>query len=221
MLTIAIDGTSASGKSKIASLLAEHFNIGYFNTGEVYRTITHILLKNQISSNDISNILKTLENNQISVEFEGVKQHMLVNGERLNIDLKSKEINENVASFAKIPEVREIVVKIQRKHSEENDIVMEGRDIGTNVLPNAKFKFFLGASNKERTKRRVLQLKEKNNIFEEDEISKALFERDMQDITRECKPLVIAEDGYYIDSSEKNIEQTLEYILKIIEKYGE
>lgn len=216
MISIAVDGIASSGKSTVSQALAKRLEFGCFNTGEVYRAVTRLCLDSGLLPNSPEKIVSLLKKIKLSISFEGIKQQIFVNGSPLETDYKATDINNNVAHYSKLPEVRKYVIELQRQQATISNIVMEGRDIGTVVLPNASFKFFLGADSSVRAKRRVLELQSKNTPCTYDEIIISQFERDMEDILRGHSPLYVPVDSYYINTSDRTIEETVEYMMNII-----
>lgn len=205
---IAIDGPSGSGKSTIAEKLSKRLNIEYLNTGLMYRAVSKYFLDKGINEDsDISQALK-----DINIIFKNNKLYL--NGEDVTKELRTDEITANVSWVSNLPTVREKLVEIQRKTAENTSFILDGRDIGTVVFPNAKYKFFLTANTKVRAKRRYDQHESNQSI---EEIEKAIIKRDDYDSNRENSPLKKAEDAILIDNSNLNIDQTMDLILSYME----
>lgn len=207
---IALDGPSGSGKSTIANLLSEKLDISYLNTGSMYRALTLYFLKNKIGQDrkiDL-NLLK-----DIKVDIK--KDQVYLNGENVSKEIRDKEVTENVSWVSAIKIVRKYLVELQRKIASDKSIILDGRDIGTVVFPNAKYKFYLDASPKVRAKRRFDQ-KEIDKPIEE--IEKDIIKRDYLDSHREVSPLKKADDAIVIDSSYLTIDQTIEKIISYMDK---
>ena len=211
---VAIDGPSGAGKGTITSILAKKFNLLYLDTGATYRCITLKLLNENIDLNDTEKIKEVLETTKIDIE--GKK--FLLDGEDVTKEIRSKKVNDNVSYVSHIPEVRVALVNLQRKIAHGKDSILEGRDIGTNVFPNADVKIYLDASVDERVKRRIKQNKEQNIDISEEDVRKNIEERDYRDTHSKVAPLKKAEDAIYVDSSKTNIKQTVKIISKIIKK---
>ena len=211
---VAIDGPSGAGKGTITSILAKKFNLLYLDTGATYRCITLKLLNETIDFNDIEKIKQVLEDTRIEIN-DG---KFLLDGKDVTKEIRTKKVNENVSYVSHIPEVREALVNLQRKMAKGKDAILEGRDIGTNVFPNANVKIYLDASIDERVKRRIKQNKEQNIDIPEEEVRKNIEERDYNDLHAKIAPLKKAEDAIYVDSSETGIDQTVKIISKIIKK---
>lgn len=207
---IALDGPSGSGKSTIANLLADKLKISYLNTGSMYRALTLYFLENNIKKSENIDI-KILKKINIDINEDKV----FLNGKDVSQEIRDKEVTENVSWVSSIPVVREYLVEIQRKISKNKSIILDGRDIGTVVFPDAKYKFYLDASSFVRAKRRFEQ-NEIDKSFEE--IKKDIEKRDYLDSHREVSPLKKAEDAIEIDSSDLTIDQTIEKILEKMDK---
>lgn len=207
---IALDGPSGSGKSTIANLLADKLKISYLNTGSMYRALTLYFLENNIKKSENIDI-KILK--KISIDINEDK--VFLNGKDVSQEIRDKEVTENVSWVSSIPVVREYLVEMQRKISKNKSIILDGRDIGTVVFPDAKYKFYLDASSFVRAKRRLEQ-NEIDKSFEE--IKKDIEKRDYLDSHREISPLKKAEDAIEIDSSDLTIDQTIEKILEKMDK---
>lgn len=207
---IALDGPSGSGKSTIANLLADKLKISYLNTGSMYRALTLYFLENNIKNSENIDI-KILKKINIDINEDKV----FLNGKDVSQEIRDKEVTENVSWVSSIPVVREYLVEMQRKISKNKSIILDGRDIGTVVFPDAKYKFYLDASSFVRAKRRFEQ-NEIDKSFEE--IKKDIEKRDYLDSHREISPLKKAEDAIEIDSSDLTIDQTIEKILEKMDK---
>ena len=213
-ITIAIDGPAGAGKSTIGKIIAQKINADYIDTGAMYRALTLKLIENNIDLNDTYSLLKELNNT--SIDFRN--GHIYLDKKIVDKQIRENIVSQNVSDVAKIKEVREELVKIQQNIASQKSVVMDGRDFGTVVLPNADFKFFVIASIHERAKRRfedLVKAGEKNLTIEEveDQISR----RDKIDSTREKSPLTKSDDAYEIDTTNKSINESVDEILKIIE----
>ncbi|MBS5988310.1 (d)CMP kinase [Anaerococcus hydrogenalis] len=207
---IALDGPSGSGKSTIANLLAKKLKISYLNTGSMYRALTLYFLENNIKKSDDFD-KNILENINIDIN----KDKVFLNGEDVSKEIRDKEVTENVSWVSSMPEVRKYLVEMQRNISHNKSIILDGRDIGTVVFPNAKYKFYLTASSYVRAKRRFDQ-KEIDKSFEE--IKEDIEKRDYLDSHREISPLKKADDAIEIDSSDLTISQTIDKIIENMDK---
>ena len=220
-LVIAIDGFSSTGKSSISKVVADTLGLIHIDTGAMYRAITLFGLrnfKNEKQEIDLSKLLQNL--NEISLEFRenSGKLEIYLNGENVSKEIRTTEISDNVSFIAKQPEVRERLVVLQRDIAEKQGVIMDGRDIGTVVLPNADYKFFLTASADERARRRFLELQSLGIETTIEEVKQNLIERDRIDSEREISPLKQAEDAILIDNTTLNKEETIDLILSYIKK---
>ena len=207
---IALDGPSGSGKSTIANILAKKLKISYLNTGSMYRAVTLFFLENNIKKSDKIDI-DLLRKINIDIKEDRV----FLNEKDVSDKIRNKEVTENVSWVSSIFLVREYLVDMQRKISQNKSIILDGRDIGTVVFPNAKYKFFLVASSEVRAKRRY----EQNEIDKSlEEIQKDIEKRDYLDSHREISPLKKAEDAIEIDSSNLTIDETIEEIINKMDK---
>ena len=220
-LVIAIDGFSSTGKSSISKVIADTLGLIHIDTGAMYRAITLFGLrnfKNEKQEIDLSKLLQNL--NEISLEFieNSGKLEIYLNGENVSKEIRTTEVSDNVSFIAKQPEVRERLVVLQRDIAEKQGVIMDGRDIGTVVLPNADYKFFLTASADERARRRFLELQSLGIETTIEEVKQNLIERDRIDSEREISPLKQAEDAILIDNTNLNKEKTIDLILSYIKK---
>ena len=217
MLNITIDGKAGCGKSTLADELSKRLNIKKFNTGAVYRAIACEYLKRYESKNPNEEIINEfVKNLDIKVVFDNNVQKVIVNDEDYTPFLREERISNFVAKVSPYDIVRQKVREIQREFAKSNDCIMEGRDIGSVVLTNAKIKLFITASNEVRAQRRVNQLKEQNVKVDYDEILKEINDRDYQDVHREHGALLPAKDAIIIDNSNETLEQTIDRCLDII-----
>lgn len=207
---IAIDGPSASGKSTVAKEIAKILDINYLDTGAMYRAFTYYLLKENIDFNE-EEIKKIIENINIDID----KDSVILNGEDITKEIRGDEVTKNVSKVSAIPIVREVLVDLQRNISKGKSIVLDGRDIGTVVFPDAKYKFFITATAEERALRRFKD--EKSSITKSyEEILEDLKARDVLDSNRKISPLKQAEDAYLIDSTEMTLREVVEKIINIV-----
>lgn len=208
-VSIAIDGPAGAGKSTIAKKIAEAKKILYIDTGAMYRAITLKLLNNNVSLKDNEVILETLEST--GIEFK--EGSIYLDGINVDQEIRRPEINKNVSEVAAIPCVRKALVNIQRKIAENNSVIMDGRDIGTRVLPFAKYKFFLTASVDERAKRRYIELKKNGYEQSYEEVAEEISKRDKMDTERKLDPLRKAEDAILVDTTGKTIDEVIDTII--------
>jgi len=212
---VTIDGPTSSGKNSVGFLLAQKLGYQYIDTGMIYRAGCLKMIKQNVSPDNLEKILEIYRN--LDVRFE-TNDHwkMFLDGEDVTDLLHTPEISKLVPVVSAIPEVREIMRGIQKRLGANGKIVMGGRDIGSEIYPNAKYKFFLTASTEIRAQRRYKQLVAKDPLIKYEEVLKDMEQRDQQDITREASPLRVPKDAITIDNSEMSIEQTVEEILKYI-----
>ncbi len=211
--SIAIDGPAGAGKSTIAKLVAKALGFIYVDTGAMYRAMALYLLRKGIDREDTAGIEKACEDADISITFKAGRQVVLLMGEDVSDHLRTEEVG-NMASMSSVnPKVRAKLVSLQQKLAAEKDVVMDGRDIGTVVLPDSPCKIYLTASSGVRAKRRYDELKEKGQECDLEKIEADIIERDHRDMTREHSPLKQADDAVLIDSSYMTIEEVRDAIL--------
>ena len=219
---VAIDGPSSSGKSTIAKLVAKHFNFTYIDSGSIYRAITYVAIKNNLIKTeniDVVSLIDLLNNCSISFSFNSNNQNVIkLDNVSVENEIRTFEISNNVSLIAEKNEIRKYVLKIQKDISNNKSVVMDGRDIGSVVFPNADFKFFLDASIDVRALRRwnELKLTEKDLKFEE--VKKDLLKRDKKDINRKFSPLRRSKDSTLINSDRLDISEVVKHIIGIIKK---
>lgn len=219
MINIAIDGPAGAGKSTIAKMLAKELAYVYVDTGAMYRAIGYYFLKNGVNSDDVETIEKELSNINVSIVYQDGEQQVLLNGENVNGVIRQEEVGKMASATSKYKAVREKLVETQRQIAREQNIIMDGRDIGTVILPDATVKFYLTASVEVRAKRRYDELVAKGEACDLKEIEKDIADRDYQDMNREVSPLKQAEDAVLLDSSYLDIPQVVaEMKKKIMEK---
>ena len=211
-ISVAIDGPAGAGKSTIAKLVGKEHNLMYINTGAMYRAVALKAEENNLSPEDVEEICKLTE----AMEMHFENDDLIVDGENIQDKITMPEISNIVSAYASIPEVRSILVKLQRAMSEKYSVIMDGRDIGTVVLKDADFKFFLTASAEERANRIFKELQERNIECSYDEILKDIIERDYKDSHRATDPLRKADDAVEIDSTSLDINGVVDAINKII-----
>lgn len=209
---IAIDGPAGAGKSTIAKRVAAEKSFIYVDTGAMYRAIALYLLRNEVKAADAEAVGKALPDIQISIRYENGVQQVILNEENVSGLIRTEQVGNMASKASAIPCVREKLLELQRTLARENDVVMDGRDIGTNILPHAQLKVYLTASVKTRALRRYKELCEKGMECNLEEIQTDIEQRDYQDMHREIAPLMQAEDAVYIDSSEMTIDEVVEKI---------
>jgi len=221
-LIIAIDGPAGSGKSTSAKLIAQKLGYLYIDTGAMYRAVTLLVLRNEIPLSNIDKITELAENIDIKLEYVNGKTSVFVSGENITEEIRSQNVNSNVSEISIIESVRTALVTKQREMKNMNNgIVMEGRDIGTVVFPNADIKIFLTASIEQRTKRRVKEFEDKGIEVSLNEIKENILHRDVIDSTRSVSPLKKAHDAVEIDTSKVTIEEQVNLILDVVKQKAE
>ena len=216
MMNIAIDGPAGAGKSTIARKVAQKLSFIYVDTGAMYRAMALYLHRRGISPEDGEAIAKTCMEPEISIEYQDGEQVVVLNGENVNSLLRTQEVSDMASRSSAVPQVRERLMELQRKLALEQNVVMDGRDIGTVVLPDAQVKIYLTASVGVRARRRYLELKEKGGDPDFATIEEEIAARDHRDMTREAAPLRQADDAVLVDSSDMSIEEVVSHIMTII-----
>ncbi|SEG62019.1 cytidylate kinase [Halpernia humi] len=220
-LVIAVDGYSSTGKSSISKIIAKKLNLVHLDTGSIYRAVTYYALKNCKNSEgkiDLDLLFKSLDKIEISFKEDKNELKLYLNGEEMSHKIRQIKVNNNVSFIAKQPEIRAFLLELQRNLAKNGGIIMDGRDIGAFVLPDADFKFFLTASVEERTKRRFQELKNSGIDTEEEKVRDNLLKRDKIDSERENSPLKQAEDAILIDNTFLTKEETIALILNYLKK---
>ncbi|MDD5993852.1 MAG: (d)CMP kinase [Eubacterium sp.] len=217
-MNIAIDGPAGAGKSSIAKLVAQKLSFVYFDTGAMYRTIALYALEHQINPAREEDVVAVLDKIQITLSHEDGEQEIFLNGTNVSKDIRREEVGKNASTVAKYAAVRQKLVSLQQEIAADMDVIMDGRDIGTVVLPNAEVKIYLTASANVRAKRRYKELQEKGESCDLTQIEKDIIARDEQDMNREISPLRQAEDAVLVDSSDMTIEEVVNCLIDIIKK---
>lgn len=212
---IAIDGPAGAGKSTIARRVARELSFIYVDTGAMYRAMALYLLRKEVNRDDTEQIGNICQDAEISIEYQNGEQIVLLNGENVNSYLRTEEVGNMASVSSAVPRVREKLLSLQRKLAKDMSVVMDGRDIGTTILPNADVKIYLTASSLTRARRRYLELQEKGTVCNLDDIQKDIEERDQRDMNREISPLRQAKDAVLVDSSDLTIQQVVDRILQI------
>ena len=215
---VAIDGPAGSGKGSVTKIVGEKIGLINIDTGAMYRSVALNMIREKIELNDTEKISKLLDNIKLDFKKDEEVMRFYLNGEEVTDEIRSKEVNEIVSQVSHIPLVRERMVDLQRKIANGKHVIMEGRDIGTNVFPNADVKIYLDATPEERANRRYKQNIEKGiNIPYEEVLQNVIF-RDNSDKTSDVAPLKMAEDAILVDSTNIPIEEVVKKIIEIIEK---
>lgn len=218
MIRIAIDGPSGAGKSSIAKAVAARLGIVYVDTGALYRTVGYYVRGKGIARTDKEGVVSCLPHIKIEVRYEDGAQHVYLNGEDLGDRIREPEISMYASSVSAIPEVRAFLLDTQRDIAAKNSVIMDGRDIGTVILPNADVKIFMTASNEARAQRRTKELIAKGMDARYEDVLREMIERDENDRTRDVAPAVAAPDAILLDNSDMTIEENVDAVLSIIDR---
>lgn len=221
MYNIAIDGPAGAGKSSIAKALSKKLGFIYIDTGAMYRAVALFFLENGIKESSDNEIDKLLDELDINIKYTDGEQRVFLNNVDVSDKLRQEEIGKLASRFSAVKSVREKLVALQRKLAKKENVIMDGRDIGTVVLPNADLKIYLSAGSKVRAKRRYLELIEKgfdSAALDEKAIENEIIKRDEADMNREISPLKKAEDAYYMDTSDMTFDEVVSKILDMVEK---
>ena len=214
-MNIAIDGPAGAGKSTIARLAAKELGFIYVDTGAMYRAIALYLLDNKTDIYDEVVLKNALDNIHINIVYEAGVQHVFLDLQDVSTEIRSEKVGNMPSTSSALPPVREKLLDLQRDIAAKNDVIMDGRDIGTNILPNAELKIYLTASVDVRAKRRYDELKLKGENPDLEEIKKGIETRDYQDMNRDIAPLKQAEDAVYRDSSDLTIAEVVDKIIDL------
>ena len=216
-MNIAIDGPAGAGKSTIAKLCAKKMNLIYVDTGAMYRAVALYLLESGIDVNDRNAVADKCKCASVDIKYEDGNQNVYLNGVNVTGRLREEAVGNTASVTSAVPEVRAQIFSLQRGLADRGGVIMDGRDIGTVVMPDADVKIYLTASSDVRANRRVKELLEKGEEANFEEIKKDIEERDHRDMTREISPLKQADDAILVDTSEMTIEQVVEKIVSLCE----
>lgn len=214
-INIAVDGPAGAGKSTIAKLVAKKKNLIYVDTGAMYRAMALFMLRNHVDLTDTDRIAALAETVDVSIVYENGEQVVLLNGENVNSSLRTEQVGNAASAVSAIGDVRKKLVQLQQQLAAKCDCIMDGRDIGTCVLPNASSKIYLTASSAVRARRRFDELTAKGVTCDYDEILRDIEERDYRDMHREISPLKQATDAVLVDSSHMTIEEVADKIIEL------
>lgn len=217
-MKIAIDGPAGAGKSSIAKLVAKKLSFVYVDTGAMFRTVAYYFLSQGKDPSDAEIVTEECEKISISIEYKDGAQHIFLDGTDVSTEIRQEEVGKNASVVAKNQAVRNRLLALQRQMAEKQDVIMDGRDIGTVVLPDAQVKIYLTASASVRAERRYKELVEKGESCNLKKIEEDIIARDEQDMNREIAPLKQAEDAVLVDSSYMTIEEVVDKIIEIVEK---
>ena len=212
---VAIDGPAGAGKSTVAKRVAKELDFIYVDTGAMYRALAVFFLKQGLRPEDTEKIAKSCKDAKVSIGYEDGVQQVYLNGENVTSLLRTEEVGNMASVSSAVREVRAQLLELQRELARTKDVVMDGRDIGTNILPNADVKVYLTASVKERARRRYVELQEKGVACNLEEIAHDIEERDKRDMSRKIAPLKQAEDATFVDSSDMTIEEVVQTIIDL------
>ena len=216
-MKIALDGPSGAGKSTVAKALAKKLGIIYVDTGALYRTIGLYVKSKGVDKLDKAGVIALLPEIDLNMEFTNGEQIITLNGEKIGNEIRTGEIAMYASAVSAIPEVRAFLLETQRKIARENDVVMDGRDIGTVIIPDAEVKIFMVASPEARAKRRFIELQAKGEDCTYESVLADIITRDTNDSTRKTAPAIPAKDAVHLDNSDLNIEETVQKVIEIIE----
>ncbi len=217
---IAIDGPAGAGKSTIAKQIAKKLSFLYVDTGAMYRSIALYMMRNQVDIYNEEAVSLVCDNIHIGIQYEGEEQQVYLNDENVTSFIRAEEVGVVASVVSAYTKVRETLLKLQQTLAHSNNVIMDGRDIGTCVLPNADLKIYLTADARVRANRRYLELQKKGQDCNIDEIEKDIIDRDYRDMTREISPLQQAEDAVVVNTSNMNIEEVVNHIITLVkEKY--
>ena len=218
MFNIAIDGPAGAGKSTIAKKVAKELDFIYVDTGAMYRSMALYFIRKQVKAAEVDKIITLLPEIHVTIAYENGEQHVYLNGEDVSTLIRNEEVSQMTSSISTIPEVREKLLSLQRNLAKENNVLMDGRDIGTCVLPDAELKIYLTASVGVRAKRRYNEMIEKGMECDLEELEASIKERDYRDMNREIAPLKQAEDAVLLDTSDMNIEEVVNAIIRMVKE---
>ncbi|MBE6815899.1 MAG: (d)CMP kinase [Ruminococcaceae bacterium] len=219
MINVAIDGPAGAGKSTIARKAAAELGFIYVDTGALYRTVALNALRNGVeNTKNPEEVIPTLKTAEVSLKFIDGEQHVFLRDEDVSTAIRQNEVSMAASNVSSIPEVRTFLFDLQRNIAKNNDCIMDGRDIGTVVLPDAKIKIFLTASAEARADRRFKELQEKGQDVDYETILKEIKERDYQDMNRATAPLKQAEDAVLVDTTEIGLEESIELMINTIKE---
>ena len=218
-ISVAIDGPAGAGKSTIARRLAENLGFRYVDTGAIYRTVAYFMDLWGVSPKDVYGVNRYIDELTVGITYDDAgKQHMLMNGMDVTEDIRTQEISQKASLISAHAVVRDVLLDMQREMAEQYDVVMDGRDIGSVVLPKATVKIFLTASPEVRARRRYNELVEKGQKANYEQVLKEVQQRDYQDTHREIAPLKMCRDSVKVDTSEMSLEASIAAIQKIVEE---
>ncbi|MDY6017812.1 MAG: (d)CMP kinase [Oscillospiraceae bacterium] len=218
IINVAVDGPAGAGKSTVSRAAAKAMGYIYVDTGALYRAVGVNALRNGIDTKDRQAVAESLSDISVNLVFENGEQKVLLNGEDVSAEIRTPDASMAASDVSAVPKVRDFLFDLQRSIASNNNCIMDGRDIGTVVLPNAKVKVFLTASPEERAMRRFRELSEKGSTVKYEEVLEDLIKRDYNDSHREVAPLKQADDAVLLDTTGMTLEQSVESLIKIIKE---
>ena len=218
-MNVAIDGPAGAGKSTIAKLCAKKMNLVYVDTGAMYRAVALYLLESGIDVNDRTDVAEKCSGANVDIKYEDGIQNVYLNGVNVTGRLREEAVGNTASVTSAVPEVRSQIFSLQRGLAERGGVIMDGRDIGTVVMPDADVKIYLTASSEVRARRRVLELEAKGEKPDFEEVKRDIEERDHRDMTREISPLKQADDAVLVDTSDMTIDQVAEKICSLCDEF--
>ena len=218
MISVAIDGPAGAGKSTIAKIVSQRLGFIYVDTGAMYRAIALACLKSRADITSEQEVISRLPEIHIEIKFMGGEQKVMLDGEDVSSEIRAEKVSMAASSVSAIPQVRTYLLELQRSFARSYNVIMDGRDIGTVVLPDAAVKIFLTAAPESRAHRRKLQLEEKGVQADYNRILEDIIKRDYNDTHRETAPLKPAQDSFVVDTSELTLEESVEKIIEIIKE---
>lgn len=218
-ISVAIDGPAGAGKSSVAKAVSKKMGYVYIDTGAMYRAVGLYAIRNALDTrNSDGALVKALDNIDIAIEYVAGEQHIILNGEDVSSLIRTPEVSMAASNVATVKEVRDKLVSLQRIMAKKSNVIMDGRDIGTNVLKDANIKIFLTTSAEKRAQRRYDELMLKGEKVDYDEVLADVIKRDKNDSERKESPLRVAEDAVLIDNGDMNLEESVEYIFNFIQE---
>lgn len=218
MIAVAIDGPAGAGKSTIAKRVSSELGFIYVDTGALYRAIAYACIENKVETGNAEEVEKLLPSLEINIIFFNGEQHILLNDADVTQKIRTEQVSMAASRVSAIPAVRAFLLELQRSFAKNENVIMDGRDIGTVVLPNAQVKIFLTASPEKRARRRLLQLKEQGIEEDFDKILYDIVQRDYNDTHRDTAPLKAAQNAVMVDTSELTLEESVEKIISVIKE---
>jgi cytidylate kinase len=220
MIKIALDGPSGAGKSTVAKAIAKKLSIVYVDTGALYRTVGYYVRQKNVDPKNAEAVAALLPDISVEVKYENGAQHVYLNGEDLGDRIRTPEMSMYASAVSAIPKVREFLLNTQKDIARKNSVIMDGRDIGTVILPDADVKIFMFASNEARAKRRYRELTAKGVEVRYEDVLSEMIERDNNDKNRDVAPAVPAADAIMLDNSDMSVDENIDAVLNIIKEKG-